>query len=477
MKHLRKKIMIGIGALLVLVLVVAGWYLSRAVPIGTGYAAKYICSSVFISHRDPHSTYFEEVAPINPLAKIMDIEIDESQKKVVSSAFGLFKSTALYREDCGCTLVTDTTEAELRMQKFMVPESAPAAQIVFNVPWPVGEEDAPRPSPLEVNMEKLKGVIDAAFVESDPEKKKMTRAVIVVYDGKIIGERYAPGFDKSMPLLGWSMSKSVTNALVGILVRQGKLRIREPAPVPEWQKAGDPRKNITLDQLLRMSSGLKFDETYEPLHDVTDMLYRSYSFAAYAAEKPLEVEPDGKWVYSSGTANIVARIVRSAAEKDYSRYYDFLRKELFERIGMRSAIAEPDPSGTYVGSSYMFATPRDWARFGLLYLQDGVWAGERILPEGWLKYTATPTPKAPQGQYGAFFWLNAGAESNPKDRLWPSAPRDALAARGYQDQYVVIIPSGKLVIVRFGATSVRTAWDMNDFISRVISCIPDKQGS
>jgi CubicO group peptidase (beta-lactamase class C family) len=326
----------------------------------------------------------------------------------------------------------------------------------------------------KVNTEKLKAALDAAFVESDPQKKKMTRAVVIVYDGKLIGERYAPGFDKDMALLGWSMGKSVTNALVGILVRQGKLRLREPAPVPEWQKEGDPRKKITLDQLLRMSGGLKFDETYEPLHDVTDMLYRSYDFAACAAEKPLEVEPDGKWYYSSGTANIIARIVRRAAEKDYPRYYDFMKKELFAKVGMHSAVAEPDASGTFVGSSYMFAAPRDWARFGLLYLQEGVWEGERILPEGWVKYSTTPTPKAPQGQYGALFWLNAGTESNPKDRVWPNAPRDAFAARGYQEQSVVIIPSKKLVIVRFGATSVRNAWDMNAFISRMCAAIPDQ---
>jgi CubicO group peptidase (beta-lactamase class C family) len=474
MKRSNKTIVIGIGVLLVLVLVGAGWYLNRAMPIGTGYVARYICSSVFISHRDPQITYREDVSPINPLAGIIDVEIDSAQKKVVASSFGLFKSTALYREGCGCTLVTETTEAELRKQSFMSPEPPSPAARVSDAPWPIGDGGVSEPLANDVNIEKLKAALDAAFVESDPEKKKLTRAVVIVCDGNLIAERYAPGFDKNMALLGWSMSKSVTNALVGILVRQGKLRIKEPAPVPEWQNTGDPRKSITLDHLLRMSSGLKFDETYEPLHDVTDMLYRSYSFAAYAAAKPLEVEPDSRWVYSSGTANIIARIVRQTAEKDYPRYYDFLRKELFAKIGMQSAVPEPDASGTFVGSSYMFATPRDWARFGLLYLQDGVWGGERILPEGWVKYSATPTPKAPQGQYGALFWLNAGTQGYPTDRIWPNAPTDAFAARGYQEQYVVVIPSKKLVIVRFGATSVRAAWDMNDFISRVVAAIPDK---
>lgn len=474
MRHLKKKILIGTGILLLLVLMGGGWYLSRAVPIGTGYAARYICSSVFTSHRDPQITYREDVAPISPLSKIIDVNIDHAQKKVVASCFGLFKSIALYREGCGCTLVSGTTEAELRKQEFMNPEPAPASQRISDASWPMGEGTSPEPPVGRVNIDKLNGALDAAFTDPGPEKKKMTRAVIVVHDGKLVGERYAPRFDKNTPLLGWSMSKSVTNALVGILVRQGKLRIRERAPVPEWQKAGDPRKSITLDQLMRMSSGLKFDETYEPLHDVTDMLYRNHDFAAYAAEKPLDAEPDSKWVYSSGTANIIARIVRRAAEKDYPRYYDFLRKELFEKVGMHSAVAEPDPSGTFVGSSYMFATPRDWARFGLLYLQDGLWGEERILPEGWVKYSTTPTPKAPQGQYGALFWLNAGTEANPKDRLWPSAPTDTFFARGYQEQYVVIIPSKKLVIVRFGATSVRAAWDMDDFISRVTAAIRDK---
>jgi CubicO group peptidase (beta-lactamase class C family) len=474
MGHRKKKILISVVVLLVLVLGGATWYLSRAVPIGTGYVARYICSSVFISNRDPEITYREDVAPVNPIANLIDVKIDRAQKKVVASSFGLFKATAMYREGCGCTLVTGTTEAVLRQQRFMVPASAPAPARAAEAPWPEGEGGVGEPLSGEVKIDRLKAALDASFVETDPEKKKMTRAVVVVYDGRLVGERYAPGFDRNTSLLGWSMSKSVTNALVGILVRQGKLRIREPAPVPEWQTAGDPRKSITLDHLLRMSSGLKFDETYEPLHDVTDMLYRCYDFAAYAAAKPLEVEPDGKWVYSSGTANIIARIVRHTAEKDYPNYYDFLRKELFAKIGMNSAVAEPDSSGTFVGSSYMFATPRDWARFGLLYLQDGVWDGERVLPEGWVKYSATPTPKAPQGQYGALFWLNAGTKSNPEDRVWPNAPADAFAARGYQEQYVVIIPSKKLVIVRFGATSVRAAWDMNAFISQVIAAIPGK---
>jgi len=328
------------------------------------------------------------------------------------------------------------------------------------------------PADIGIDAKRLPAALDEAFSEPGLENPRKTRAVVVVYDGQLIAERYAPGFNKDMPLMGWSMSKSVTNALVGILVRQGRLDVTKPAPVPEWQKEGDPRKSITLDQLLRMSSGLEFVEKYAPLYDATEMLYGSYDFGAYAADKPLETEPDGKWYYSSGTANIVARIVRHTVERNYRYYYNFIFEELFEKIGMYSAVMEPDSSGTFVGSSYTMATPRDWARFGLLYFQDGVWRGERVLPDGWVKYSTTPTPKAPMGQYGRLFWLNAGSPDDPNRRLWPSAPRDAFAAQGFQEQKLIIIPSRKLILVRLGATTDREAWDTDAFIKSILDCLP-----
>ena len=318
-------------------------------------------------------------------------------------------------------------------------------------------------------MAMLEKAMDAAFAESSPENLRKTRAVLVVHDGKLISERYAPGFHKDMPLLGWSMGKSVINALVGILTKEGRLDIMQPAPVPEWQKQDDPRKEITIDQLLRMSSGLVFEEVYEPFADATDMLFGSYDFGAFAAAKPLEAEPDTKWYYSSGSVNIVARIVRQIIEQEYEYYYQFLYEKLFDKIGMYSAILEPDSSGTFVGSSFANATPQDWARFGLLYLQDGVWEGERILPEGWVSYTTTPTPGAPKGEYGAHFWLNAGNPGNPDDRRWPGSPRDEYEAAGFQEQKVIIIPSKNLVLVRFGATSDRSAWDTDEFIQNVLA--------
>ena len=463
-----------LGILAVVIIIVAGWYLNRAMPVGVGYVAKYLCSSTFISQRDPQVVFVEDVKPVNPLARVVKWEVDRDERSVTATAFGRVKAKAVYREGCGCTLVRGVAEETVRGQTFYQadPSYTPVRHDP-NLPWPEGKGPAIDPASLGVDSVRLEEALDAAFTEPGPENPRKTRAVVVVYDGHLIAERYAPGFGPDTPLPGWSMAKSITNALVGILVREGALDIHSPAPVPEWQEPDDPRHMITLDQLMRMSSGLAFEEQYKPLYDAVDMLYGSADFGAFAAEKDLEFEPDTTWSYSSGTANIVARIVRREAEERDEHYYDFMRRELFDRIGMSSALIEPDSSGTFVGSSYGIATPRDWARFGLLYLQDGVWKGERILPEGWVAYSAAPTAKAPRGEYGAFFWLNAGAPDNPADRLWPNAPRDAFAAQGFQEQKVIVIPSRKVVLIRFGATSQRDTWDTDRFISDILESLPE----
>ncbi|MFO7667225.1 MAG: serine hydrolase [Desulfobacterales bacterium] len=470
MRPLIRRTLTVTGIIFAVGFTAASWYLTQAIPIATGYVAKYLCSAVFISERDPDAVFREDVAPVNPLAAVVSLNIDRPNKRVMADSFGLFKAVAVYREGCGCTLAVGVSEDDLRKQD--IASSAPATKLPDELPWPEGNGEITGSLTAGIDEAKLLKALDNAFAENSLKKLKNTRAILVVYDGNLIAERYAPGFDKNMPLLGWSMSKSITNALVGILVKNGKLSLKEPAPVPEWQNEGDPRKRITLGQLLRMSSGLEFEEVYKPLYDATKMLYGSYDFAAYAAAKPLAFEPDTKWSYSSGTANIISRIVRAEADKNYRNSFTFMREELFDRIGMQSALPEPDPSGTYVGSSYTFATPRDWARFGLLYLQDGVWKGERILPEGWVRYTTTPTAGAPKGEYGAHFGLNAGPASDPGKRRWPSSPADAYSADGYQEQKVIVIPSKKLVLVRFGATSVRKAWNTDAFIADVLAAIP-----
>jgi CubicO group peptidase (beta-lactamase class C family) len=470
MKTALKRTIAVLLILIAAVAVAAGWLAAKALPIGTGYAAKYLCTSVFVSGRAPQAVFEEDVKPVNPLALLVSYRVDRESKTVTADAFGGFESRAVYREGCGCTLAVGTNADELRRQAIAARPIRETALDDLDGPLPAPEAAAALPG--GVDPLKLKQALDAAFAEEGPGAPKKTRAVVVVYGGRIVAERYAPGFGPRMPLIGWSMAKSVTNALVGILVRQGKLDLKAPAPVPEWQAEGDPRRAITLDQLMRMSSGLQFEEVYLPLYDATAMLYGSPDFAAYAAAKPLAGPPESVWNYSSGTANIIARIVRQTVEKDSPDAYDFMRRELFDKIGMASALIEPDPSGTFVGSSYAVATPRDWARFGLLFLQDGLWRGERLLPEGWVRYTATPTAMAPRGEYGAMWWLNSGAAADPSDRPWPSAPRDAFAARGFQEQRVIVIPSRQLVLVRFGATSDRKAWNTDGFIADILAALP-----
>jgi len=354
-------ILLGLSAVIVLLVAIGGWYFRQVIPLGTGYVAKYLCSSTFISQRDPEPAYLEELVPVNPLTKIVDYHIDRESETVTATSFGLFPLQAIYREGCGCSLVVGTTIEEMRRQKLVAPDFKQRRTVDRpDLPWPEGGQGPINPIDIGVDRNKLDRALDEAFSEPVPGRMVYTRAIVVVYKGQILAERYAQGFNKDMPLLGWSMAKSVTNALVGILVRQGKLDIHQLASIPEWQAAGDPRQKITLDQLLRMSSGLAFEEIYLPLTDAVEMLFRSYDFAEFAASKSLEATPDENWNYSGGTTNIIARIVRQIVSQEYEYYYDFMYSELFDKIGMYSALMEPDSSGTFVGSSYAYRSGR-WA--------------------------------------------------------------------------------------------------------------------
>jgi CubicO group peptidase (beta-lactamase class C family) len=465
-----KRTVIWAAAVLLAAVAAAGWPLLKAAPIMTGFAAKTICSNVFISGREAGDVFLEDVAPVIFLASAVSYRVDRKAKAVMADIVGFAEARAVFREGCGCTLLKGVPEAELKAQPIAARDIRESA--IDDLPWLAAGREIGESLPTGVDAARLKQALDAAFTEGSPAMPKRTRAVLVVHDGRLIAERYAPGFTPGMPLPGWSLSKSVTNALVGILVKRGRLALDQPAPVREWQGQGDPRRAITLDQLMRMMSGLEFDEVYTPFGDTAAMLCESPDFGAYAAAKPLAAAPGSRWSYSSGTANIISRIVRQAAEAETPNSYRFLRRELFDAIGMTSAVMEADPSGTFVGSSYTFATARDWARFGLLFLQDGVWNGKRILPEGWVSYTTTPAAKAPKGEYGALFWLNAGATSDPVSRRWPSVPADAYSAEGFQKQQIIIIPSRKLVLVRFGATPSPLAWNTEAFIADVLAALP-----
>ena len=311
------------------------------------------------------------------------------------------KKKAIYRKGTGCTLINDIAENELRAQAFSIP--APPLLSTDLIPWPYGDKTADT-IPSAIDKNKLEAAVDKVFTEPYPGKKQRTRAVVVVYNGQLIAEKYAPGFNKNTKMYGWSMAKSFTAALIGTLVKQGKLHVMQPAAVPEWSDPKDPRHAITLENLLQQTSGLDFMEDYSKASDVTNMLYKTGDMGAFAANHSLAHTPGSVFNYSSGNSNILSRIIRqTVGEKDYAAYP---ANALFYKIGMYNTLLEPDASGTYVGSSYINATTRDFARFGLLYYNDGVWNGERILPEGWVKQTVTSPAANKLKNYGYQFWLN-----------------------------------------------------------------------
>lgn len=310
-----------------------------------------------------------------------------------------------------------------------------------DVPWPTAEWPAGElPGPVAARLNPL---LDFAFSDPAPDQMGETHGFLAVQGGRVVAERYWRDHDQDTTHHSWSQAKSMTQALIGILVREGKIDIHTPADVPEWQSTDDPRRSITLDQLLRMSSGLKFAEDYVDagVSDVIEMLFGSGKddVAAYAAKSPLVHPPGTVWSYSSGSTNIVARCAARALGASGPAFRDFMLRELFDAIGMASATPKFDAAGTFIGSSFCYCTVRDFARFGLLYLRGGVWDGRRILPEGWVDYARTPTPVPPTEElgYGAHWWLGMAGPGS-------------FSANGYGGQYTLIVPDLDLILVRNG---------------------------
>jgi len=309
------------------------------------------------------------------------------------------------------------------------------------VPWPTSDWPGGE-LPGSVDRERLEAHLERGFRDFDE-----THAVVVVQGGRLLVERYGPEHGPEATCLSWSKAKSLTHALVGIVVGDGRLDISDPAPVAEWRTPQDPRGAITTDQLLRMSSGLKFDEVYEvdKPSDTIEMMWGSGkdSVAHYAADQPLTHPPGTVFSYSSGTTNIICRILADMTGLRGEAFGDFMRERLFEPLGMKTPIPRFDPAGTFIGSSFCFTSARDFARFGLLYLRDGVWDGQRLLPPGWVDYARTPTfqqPGVTDGRYGAHWWLDLGGPGS-------------FSANGHEGQFTVLVPDLDLIVVRHGRTS------------------------
>jgi CubicO group peptidase (beta-lactamase class C family) len=431
----------------------------RATDVATGYVSHQLCSAAFVSRVDPEQYYREAIAPVlAPVSFLSAHQVDRQRAQVSASFAGLSQARAVDRGPLGCLVLHGEPPAPVAL-----PAHAPAPALLTDIAGP-GVVEPAQPA--------LKQALDRAFVENAAPPYRNTKAVVVVRDGRVVAERYAPGYGIDTQLIGWSATKSVTNALIGILVRQGKLSVEGPAPIAAWADPRDPRHGITIDNLLRMNSGLDIGDSltaqattaFDPS---AYMVFGVRDMAAFAEQAPLKAAPGTGWNYTNGNTLLLSKIIRDSTGGDAGSVLAFARRELFDKLGMRHVTLEFDAVGTPIGSSHMLASARDWARFGLLYLNDGVAGGERLLPPGWVDYSAAATPGSERFGYAAGFWTNRGDGEGQRYRIAHGLPADAFFARGSIGQYVIVVPSQRLVVARFG--SAFTPRDDMDVVARLVA--------
>lgn len=448
----------GLLVTLVLFFAAALWVVRSYGAIASGFFAKGLCSGVFVAGRDALSVVDRDLRVYPPgwVFRSMRWSIDVQEGRVdawLSPMLG--SATVRYRGAQGCALLPSGAERAAAGAATL-----PVAGGVSVPDWPATEGAA---APLDDGLrQRLEQALLKGFDEDDALGARRTRAIVVVHRGRLVAERYAEGFAAATPMAGWSMAKSVTAAWVGALVQQGRMRIDEPLQLSAWRASGDPRAALTFRQMLGMASGLGFAEVYDsPFSDVNRMLFFSSDAAGYAARSPLKFPPDTVFNYSSGTTNLISLALRERLGTDY---LTSVQRMLFEPLGMSSARMEADASGTLIGSSYLYATARDWARFGQLFLNDGVWAGKRLLPPGWAGYSATRSSAS--NEYGAHWWLY-----EPSDKANRDLPAGFFQATGHGGQRVTVIPSKQLVIVRLGLTLSGPALRHLELVKDVIAAI------
>ncbi|WEX76363.1 beta-lactamase family protein [Sinorhizobium numidicum] len=454
MKGLPKKL--G-GSVVAALAAIAGWlafFPPELLIVGDGYAAKIVCSNVFIAGRDPQAVLAEDVqAPGHPLLKFVSVSVDRNKQMVTARMFGFAApARAFYRPGLGCTN-TRGGSAQALADSARAGDVGVAAASAHdpNVNWPDGSKADIDPT--------IQTIVEDAGLAGPG-----IRAIAVIKDGRLVAETYGPGFDRDTPLLGWSMTKSVTGTLVGLRIAEGRMDLARANLLPAWN--GDDRAKITLADLLAMQSGLAFNEDYGDVTDVTRMLYLESDMAGFAASKLLEKQPGTRFSYSTGTTTLLSRLWMETFE-DPAEALAYPRKALFSPLGMTSAVMETDASGTFVGSSYMYATAQDWARFAEFLLEDGSWKGRALLPKEYVSFMRTPTA-ASGGDYGsAQIWLQengirAGTGNFPPDTFW---------MLGHDGQAIMLVPSLSLAVVRLGLTPSRTGYDVQKLNARIIEAL------
>lgn len=442
---------------LILIIFFISRYFYLSIPIISAFGAKVLCSAVYLQHRNPNVVLKEDLSGF-PFS-LATYKVNQTDSSVVVNVFGFAEKKAIFRSQLGATLINNTSEETIRKQQFNIPYPPLLTDSSY---WPLGNktEDS---IPLNFNNQKLNKIL-LEETQGLYGKSTTTRAIAVVHNGKLIAEQYAPGFSAATVMPAWSVTKSITGVLIGILVKQGKLHIDSSAGIPQW--AGTSKQNITIKHLLQQTSGLNYTEKYSYPSEATTMLFLRANMAAYAENLTLKYTPGNVFNYSSGNSNILSDIIKRTAAKD--SYTAFPYKELLYKIGMYSAILEPDAAGMFVGSSYCYATARDFARFGWFCLNNGKWQNEQILPENWIAQATAPAKADPLKRYGFQFWLNGLDESDDKKLQFPDVPADMYYADGYGGQGIYIIPSKQTVIVRLGIEKI----DENKLIADILSTLP-----
>ncbi|MCV2883521.1 beta-lactamase family protein [Aestuariibacter sp. AA17] len=406
------------------------WNLPDVVRVATGLGAKIACSSRYISNFS-HERIMNDLASYSSANRLVELRYDDGNKRVTATLWGMGEKNALYRDGIGCTL--ENGDAPLRAQPL---QPVGAAEQQLKQVWPQGHE--------VTTTSKTWQTLTDTMLRNDNIAGRHTRALIIVKNGKIVAESYGKGIDQNTPLLGWSMGKSVTAMLIGNLVMNNQLSLRDDQLFTSWLE--DERADVNIEDLLTMTSGLGFDETYAPGSDATHMLFHAPSASDVAMRAPLEREPGKHFSYSSGTTNLLSRIIYAHTGGDLSANLAYLHQTLIAPLNLRHLLFEVDASGVFVGSSYIYATSRDWAKLGLLMLNNGEINGHRVYSPAFAHQMKTPNASINERRYGYQVWLNSGGEA----KRWPLLPEDAYAMMGSRSQIVMAIPSEDMVIVRLG---------------------------
>jgi CubicO group peptidase (beta-lactamase class C family) len=463
-----KKLVIALALALTLPLAARAQDMAYSLESRAAIGAHHLCSGLWVVGRVTKRTAEEILAQdIKPFVDFswdqgFTYTVDEKQRTVTvrSAGASVPARMAKFNGDQGCSILP-RGETALHFKPIPVPRHLPDAETTA---WPMGDKDAMAPANAGVEA-----ALDWAFAQ----KQHNTRAVVVVHKGQIAGERYAPGWTKDTPQISWSAGKSITAALVGIVIQQGAFTVDDPAPVKEWRaNKEDPRGQIRVRDLLRMSSGLDFanlglagPESYTRDNKHMRIYFDGLNVFDHAINQPTDLPPNTQYRYRNSDPLTLGRIVKETVEKRGENYLTFPQRALFDKIGARNFVLETDAWGNFIMTGFDYGAARDWARFGLLHLGDGLWQGQRILPEDWLEFISTPAPADKNKGYGGLWWLNRGGQ-------WKGVPEDAIRASGHMGQYTMVIPSRDTVVVRLGPSPRGSDGYFAELVSRVLTALP-----